>query len=516
MSHIATRQQFSRNLTSAWVLLVADVAVAFLLTPFIITSLGAATYGVWALMIGVIGYMGLIDVGIRGSVGRYINHYLALEDWRAVSEVVGTANVVLSGLSLVVLSTSVPLSVSFFWLFPKTPPDLADAVRFCLPLLAFGLWLSFLTSILSNLLAAREALYLTNRYSLYLLALRTGAVVWALKAGYGIQGLAFVTVATSTLGLVATWCAVRQLFGNRTPHLVLYSTERLREMWRFGLASFATRTSATMANDSAPLIGMWLLGPEAVAIYSVALTLTQYGRRFVEQAGTAIFPSVMKAGAIRDFAGLREVHLRFMDVCFALGSLVYIGMMVFSHSFLGLWLGPQYEEGAVVVGILVFGFLMQGFASTAPLTLASLDRVSLTMKIGMGEAIACIVLTAALPAVFGMGLAGMALGATVPRLVTNCLLYPWLAVSVMGPELRTNMWPAIGHNLLRCTLVASVFFAVSLAIPSTTWTAFVLSVAAVTLLHLSALGHLYQVVWARTLHDRVQAGFQRLSKGRRA
>ena len=54
--------------------------MAFVLTPYIIIKLGAATYGVWSLMISVIGYLGLVDIGIRGSVGRYINHYLALKE----------------------------------------------------------------------------------------------------------------------------------------------------------------------------------------------------------------------------------------------------------------------------------------------------------------------------------------------------------------------------------------------------------------------------------------------------
>ena len=155
MGHIATRRQFTRNLTSGWVLLVAEVAVAFLLTPYIIAKLGAATYGVWALMISVIGYMGLIDVGIRGSVGRYVNHYLALGDRRALGEVVGTSNVILTDLSLLALGASFVLAAHFSDIFPKTPAELSGAIRFCLPLLAIGLWLSFVSSILGNLLAAR-------------------------------------------------------------------------------------------------------------------------------------------------------------------------------------------------------------------------------------------------------------------------------------------------------------------------------------------------------------------------
>jgi O-antigen/teichoic acid export membrane protein len=494
MAHIATRQQLARNLTSGWVLLVAEVAVAFVLTPYIIAKLGTAAYGVWALMLSVVGYMGLVDIGIRGSVGRYVNHYLALKDGKALDEVVGTANVVLTGLSIVALVGSFVIAAHFQTLFPKTPPELLNDIQVALPLLAFGLWLSFVSSILGNLLIAREAMYLTNQFALLTLVLRTVAIVWALRAGHGIPALVVVTIGTSTFSLAVTWWAVRRVFAAQTPRLVLFSASRLAEMWRFGVASFTARTAATIANDSAPLVGMWVLGPEAVAVYSVAMTLTQYARRLIDQAGNVIFPSVMKAGAIKDFEGLRALYLRYMNLSFAIGSLVFIGAMVFSHSFLGLWVGATYQGGAVVVGILAFGYLMQGVASTAPLMLASLDRVNLTMQISLAEAVASVVLMAALPGLFGLGLAGMALGATLPRLVANCIVYPKLAVQVLGPASRGPMLQQLRSNLLLCAGVAAVFSVVYLAIPGRTWPTLVGAVALVTTLHLLAVGSRYESI----------------------
>lgn len=514
MSHIATRKQFARNLTSGWVLLTAEVAVAFLLTPYVILKLGAATYGVWALMVSVIGYMGLIDVGIRGSVGRYINHYLALKDSRALGEVVGTANVVLTALAGLAFAASFLIADRFEHIFPKTPPELLETIRFCLPLLVVGLWLSFVTSILGNLLAAREALYLTNQFALLTLVLRTVATVWALHQGLGIEALVLVTIGSAVVSFgIALW-AVFRIYAEDTPRMVLFSRSRLMEIWRYGIAAFAGRSAATMANDSAPVIGMWVLGPEAVAVYSVAMTLTQYSRRVIDQAGGAIFASVMKAGAIKDFPGLRSIFLKYMDISFAIGSLVFIGMMVFSHSFLGLWVGSEYQSGAIVVAILAFGYLIQGVASTSSLTLASLDRVNLTMMIGIGEALACVILTAALPGLFGLGLAGMAMGATLPRLFTNCVLYPTLAVSSMGEELRPEMWRHIRSNLFLCLGVGVAFGAVYMLIPSQNWVGLVAATTVVTLLHLLVLGSRYEVLGPVARLNSAVRGWIRRASGR--
>lgn len=493
MSHIASRAQFTRNLFSGWISLVAEIIVAFILTPYIIIKLGAATYGIWSLMISVIGYLGLIDIGIRGSVGRYINHYLALKDVRALNEVVGTSTIVLTALSLVAGVATLFLSENFSTIFPKTPPELIGDIHFSLPLLALGLWLSFISSILGNLLASKEALYLTNGYSLITLLVRSVAIYFALDAGYGIQALVLVTIGTSLLGTLLTLLSVRRIFGSEMPSFVLFSISRLREMWRFGLASFVARTSNTMANDSAPIIGMWILGPEAVAIYSIALTLTQNARRVLDQAGAAIFPSVMKAGAIKDLAGLRTLYLRFMDISFAIGSLVFVGLIVFSGNFLQLWVGHEYIDGAPVVGILAFGYLMSSVGSTGPLSLASLDRINITMRISLGEALACIVLTAGLPGALGLGLAGMALGSTLPRLFSSCLLYPWLSIRCLGIELQNPLIRGIVKNFWLTIALAFAYWCIQNAMTDTvTWTNFVIAVSLATTVHLLLVGSQYQ------------------------
>src|SRR5207247_1743945 len=108
----------------------------------------------------------------------------------------------LSALSLAALVAAWLLAQNFHAVFPKTPPALADDVRLCLPLLAVGLWLQFISSVLGNLLAAKEANYLANQFNLLVLAVRAALTVWALLSGHGLSALVLVTISASSLGLV--------------------------------------------------------------------------------------------------------------------------------------------------------------------------------------------------------------------------------------------------------------------------------------------------------------------------
>jgi len=500
MPHSANKALFSRNVTSGWLLLALEVLVAFALTPYIINSLGVAGYGIFSLLFSLIGYMGLIDIGIRGSVGRYINHYIALRDRRRLDEVVGTATIALTALGAAAIAGTFVLAAFFSNIFPKTPEELIKPAQDALPLLGIGLWLSFVGSIFGNLVAAKEYIYLTNYLGVASLATRTAGSVWVLSAGHGLEGLVAVTIGINAANTIATLIIARVVYGREMPAVWSYSSERLKEMWRFGVASFVSRTASTMATDSGPLIGMWLLGPEAVAIYSVALTLTQYSRRLIDQTNSAIFPSVMKSGATRDFVALRAIYIRYMNLSFAVGSLVFIGVIVFSTSFLTLWVGAQYAPGGIVAAILASGYLLQSIASTGPLSLASLDRVDITMKISLAEAAGCIILSLLLPSVFGLGLIGLALGATLPRLVFGCAVYPWLSVATLGPELKAEMWEDLRYNLAMCVMVAAFFGVTLFVLGGETWLSLVAAVAAITAVHLATLGHRYEIVQAARFH----------------
>src|SRR5580698_11677445 len=80
-----------RAVTTSWVAVTANAAVGFLITPYVLHHLGDEAYGLWILTVNCVGYYGLLDIGIRSSILRYVSRHQALEDTESVNEVVATA-----------------------------------------------------------------------------------------------------------------------------------------------------------------------------------------------------------------------------------------------------------------------------------------------------------------------------------------------------------------------------------------------------------------------------------------
>ncbi len=482
-AHIATSRSFARNLLSGWVTLVVEVVIAFTLTPFVVLHLGVAAYGIWSLAVSVVGYLGLIDLGIRGSVGRYINHYLAREDWKALDEVIGTAISMLLALGAVAVLGSVLVALNFEAIFPKTPAALAEDMGIVLPLLALGVIFAFLNAILGNMLAAREKLYVNNGLAILVAIARALATVGALTSGGGLLGLAAVTLGVSALQFLALMVSVRKTYRDRELKWFTFSTVRLRELATFGTAAFATRAFSMATVDAGPLIGMWTLGPEAVGVYSLALTLIQNGKRLIDQAGAAIYPSVVKAAAVQDLANLRRLYLRYLRVTLSIGGLVFTGLAVFGGDFLALWVGANYARGGSAVAVLAAGYLLAQFASTSTITLQSLDKVGITFWIGLAEATAAVCLMLLLSGPLELGIAGIALATALPPTVSATVVYPLIVGRLLGSELTTGLRREAVRAAVVLTSAAVVFEVVRAGIPKGSWAGFATAVSVATLFY---------------------------------
>lgn len=82
---------YLRNITANWIGYGINLAVMFFMSPFVVRTLGDERYGVWSLLISLTGYLGLVELGTRAGLGRYINYYLGKEDIPKLNGVINTA-----------------------------------------------------------------------------------------------------------------------------------------------------------------------------------------------------------------------------------------------------------------------------------------------------------------------------------------------------------------------------------------------------------------------------------------
>src|SRR5690554_197791 len=63
------------------------LAITFIMTPVFVHNLGKYDYGLWVMIGAVIGYMGILDLGLRPAISRYAAKHLAEQDEVALQSV---------------------------------------------------------------------------------------------------------------------------------------------------------------------------------------------------------------------------------------------------------------------------------------------------------------------------------------------------------------------------------------------------------------------------------------------
>lgn len=190
-----------KNIFSNWTGFFVNVAIALLLSPLIVHSLGASVYGVWILIGSLTGYLGILDLGVRASLVKYVAEYIAQKDFEALNETFNTSLVtfLLIGAVTVLVSCMLPLALPL--LLSNSALDDAT-MRWAIMLVGCDIALSFPLGLYGGFLSGLQRYDLSNLIEIVSALGRALATVIVLKLGYGIVALASIALASSVLASI--------------------------------------------------------------------------------------------------------------------------------------------------------------------------------------------------------------------------------------------------------------------------------------------------------------------------
>jgi len=500
---IVDPRTYVRNLLANWIGVISETAIAFFLTPFVLASLGEARYGLWGLLNALLGYFGLVDLGIRDGVGRYTAQYLARRDPERVREVITTSVVALTGLSVIVVAVSIVIGVYFPVFFSKTPTAFAPEIALALPIMALGLWITMLSSVLRSLLISHDRFDLATGIQTGVTLLRAAGVVLVLRAGYGLVALALVAAGATIFGAFALLIAGRRVFGPFGATRRYVSGERFREVWKFGIANLVYRLANQLIYQTDQLVVMLFFGPAAVAAYSIGSMLCQTGQLAVQRIGGTFYPSVIRAGSLNDLDGLRRTFFWQARLSFLFGILVYVGLAAFGRRFCDVWLGPGFESTAQVLAVLSLAELASLAASSGGSALFALSRMKFNLVSSISEAALNLLLSILFVTVLHTGMIGVALGTLGSAIVWRGVIHPLYTSRVLGFGFRQYMAQVGARVLLLSVAFYVIFAALAHRTEPGAWVPFLLAVGIGIALYLpAAMGlllprDLWRSLWAR-------------------
>lgn len=423
----------SRNAVANLAWIGFGALVSFFLSPFVVHKLGADGFGVWSLIAGLLGYLGLLDIGIRQAVNKYVAHYHAVDSHEECTANVSVAfTIFVVGSSLAIL-LSLLLSVSLPWLF-NIPEHLIGDAQIIVGLGGITVAVSLIVGVYGGIISGIQRFDVQAVLEIFTALVRAGGTVAVLSYGYGLIGLSLVHVAASVINLLNYRFAARKLYPQVQPKIVSLLNERTRQLLSFSVSTFAIVVLSMFIFNSDNIVIAVLLPVEAVAYYAIAANLVSQAGTLTTAFSYLLTPRV-SALSSRQSPEIPGQVITIGKYAMLLILPVALSFLVRGETFLRLWMGPAIAaESTVILTLLSFLLWLNSGRSIIISSLTGLGQHQKLIPAFVIEAVANIFISVVLAQ--SLGLVGVAIGTLVPGAVVSGVIIPRYLRQIVDIRLR--------------------------------------------------------------------------------
>jgi O-antigen/teichoic acid export membrane protein len=427
-----TESKTARHLLNSSVVsvsaLLINLAAALYLIPFLIHHLGDSWYGTWILIGSILGYFTLLDFGLFSAAERFVTLSFARDDHDEIKRILSTCLVLFSvaGLlaliSVFILAAAIPVFI--------TDPQLTRTAVVALVILAFDVALFFPGSLFNGIIVAHVRYDLAGLLQIGKILLRTGLIIYFVGQGYSIITLAIITLLTNTVERALKILLAKWLYPDLRVSIRLFSGERALRYARYGFYSFVIEAADKIRFNTDIVIIAAILGTAPVTMYNIAARLVQYYMQGIISSINFMLPVFTKSIGEENYDLLRK-HFIFSTKLSVILSVMLGGLIaLLAEPFISLWIGPEYNDAALPLAILLAGVVFDLAQTPSSTLLFAADRHRFLAGITLVEAIANLCLSLVLVQFYGI--IGVALGTSIPLIFLRCLVQPVYVCAQVG------------------------------------------------------------------------------------
>lgn len=452
------------NVLTNWGAVLFGMAIAFVLSPFLVHHLGDARYGLWGVIGSIVGYLGLLDLGIRVGVTRFVARHEATGDREAANRLVSTALALFSVVAVIAIVAGTLIALNL-QRFARPSSEYLHEATVAVLIAGVTMGVSLVSGVYGAVIGGLQRFDILNTIDLSGEVLRAGAIFYFVGHGAGLITLASLQLSMVALRAVAYVIATRRLQPWLQVARRFYDRATRKEILSFSAYTFILHASAMVLYSTDALVIAAIMPVAQVAFFVIGGNLAQVALQVQSGVTRVIYPLVSSKQASH---GLAEASL-LMKKSVRLSTLIVLPIVLTfltrGPTFIGLWMGPRYAGSAgLVLQILALGLCVYMSYTVFGISVMALALHKGLVPAYIGEAIANLGLSIVLGK--AIGVAGVAWGTTIPRLIVALFFAPWFCQNMLGVPAREYAVQA----LIR-PLAAMVPFAIVSQVIDRTWAA---------------------------------------------
>jgi len=458
------RDRLVSNVIFSWVGHFVFIVAGFILPRMIDRRLGQELLGVWDFAWSIVSYFNLVELGVGGSVNRYVAKYRIVGDIGGVNRTVSSASFILGVTGILIFGITIIVSLLLPQLFGTRLGENVNEAQGVILFLGASVAVQIALGVFGGILMG------CHRWKLQNLVMSTGhavtivGMIIALVMGGGLRAISVIFLIGDTffIRLIRVILAYRVCKGLRLG-LSMVGWKMIRELYVFGGKSLIPILSKMLLSQTTSVLIVVYLGPASLALYSRPFSLVRHIEQLVLKIAAVLRPTVSAMQSADDLQGIRELLKKSVRYSLYMVLPMVLVLSFFGDAIMQFWMGPRYANW-IIPAILAIGFLAYLVQSPAVQVLAGLNAHG---RAGLAQLIASLCSAGLVVIVLGFlkwGLVGAALAVTLPMTLMNVIYLPQLVCRRVGLNLREYLVSVTLGPLLHilpfamCLLVARLIF----------------------------------------------------------
>ncbi len=450
---MAGSKRFALNVTMNWVAMAAGMVVPFFLTPIVIRSLGSVAYGVWILAVSTVAYLGLLDMGMRSAVIRFVSKADVQGDMTEAKKAIGAA----LWFRILIASGAAVFSLILALVFPhffKVPNGLGREAQITVLMCALAVAVTLASGVFGAVLSAVHRFDILSGVGIVQTSMKAAGVILILHHGGGLVPLAYWEFTMTLLAGLATWGAAAKVFPAARVRLGRPDFPTLKKIWSYSLTTFLIVIAVQVVFNTDNLVVGAFVSVGAVAFYSIGGSLVAYSRQFVTSMATTFIPMASNLEAEGKTEALQKLLLKGTQATLGLALPVSLALLFRGKTFIGLWMGHKFSQtsGTVLQILMISQYF--GVANTTGGQIAfGIERHKSMAYWAVVEAALNLSLSVVLAR--KIGIYGVAWGTSIATTIIHLIFWPRYLRRELHVPVRTYLWEGWGKITL-CSIPFAV------------------------------------------------------------
>lgn len=323
--------------------IILSSLISIFYTPMYMKYLGTTDYGINSLVQSIMGYIGMLNLGLGSAMVRYTVRYRTEGKIEEEKSLNGMFLVIFS----VIMLVSIFIGIYIYYALPNmfaekfTVEELIKTKKVFV-ITMIGTAVSFPVSVFSTNISSRERFLYQRILGLIRLLITPIAGAILMVNDFGIVAVVSVTI---ILGLITNIFDIIYAFkiGMRLK-FKNFDFEILKDISKYSFYIFLNIIIDRVYWGTDRIIIGKFIGPLAVGIYSIASVFNNIYMSLSTAISGVLFPRINKLVVEEKYEHLSDMFIRIGRIQYILLGLISSGFIIFGNEFIYLWLGKGYAE----------------------------------------------------------------------------------------------------------------------------------------------------------------------------